>query len=95
MSDDEEDTGAPRTPEYHMDDEDVAGLDIDYSIRAPEDWVISGPLALGGGPGRRFQNIEEAWGWVRERYGSRVRYRIPEATLRGGNRWAFLIKGVK
>jgi hypothetical protein len=91
---DEDDTGAPRTPEYHMDDEDVEALDVDYSVRAPGDWVVSGPLGVHGmGPGRRFANIQQAARWVTEKYGTRVRHRIPEATLAGGNRWAWLIKG--
>jgi hypothetical protein len=84
------------TPEYHLSDDEVEALEIEYSIRAPEDWVISGPLgAHGGGPGRRFINAQEAERWVREKYGDRVKYRIMEASNHHGNRWAWLIKGIK
>jgi len=83
-----------RTPEYHMSDEDVEQMDVDYSIRGKNDWVISGPLGQHGvGTGRRFPNIAAAEKWVRAKYSGRVKYRIAEATLNGGNRWAYLIKG--
>lgn len=83
-------------PEYHLSDDEVASMDVAYSTRAKEDWVISGPLgSLGGGPGRRFHTIKLAEKWVREKYGDRVKYRITEATTNSGNRWAWLIRGEK
>lgn len=82
-----------RTPEYHMSDDDVEGLDIEYSTRAPEDWVISGPLPNGGGPGRVMPNVKAAAKFVSEKYGDCVKGRIPEATKNNGNRWAYLIDG--
>lgn len=78
-----------------MSDDEVGALDIEYSTRAPEDWVISGPLPKGGGPGRRFPNIKAASRWVHGKYPGRVKGRIPEANNNDGNRWAFLIKGDK
>lgn len=95
-----------RTPNVHMSDEDVEALPVEYSIRAPGDWVISGPLgAHGHGPGRHFPRIRDAEEWVRGKYGDLVRWRIKEASrstnaglgdpeMRGGNRWAYLIKPI-
>ncbi len=96
LPDDEDDfeTG-PRTPEYHHTADEVESMEVDYSIRGPDDWVISGPLAHGGGPGRRFPSIERADAWVRAKYGARVVHRIIEATLDDRNRWAYLIRGKK
>lgn len=94
--DDEDIEYLPSTPEVGMSDDEVENLEIEYSIRAPGDWVISGPLgAHGGGPGRRFATVKQAEAWVREKYQQRVKYRIPEATTNGGNRWAWLIKGAQ
>lgn len=91
----EENDDAPLTiPEHHMSDEEVEMMFVDYSTRAPEDWVISGPLGTHGrGPGRRFDSMSQAWRWARNKYGPRLKGRIAEATLFGGNRWAFLIRG--
>lgn len=93
----DEDLESPlTTPEYHLSDDEVEGMEIEYSTRAPEDWVISGPLgAHGRGPGRRFFSIKQAHDWAREKYGPRLKGRIKEAALFGGNRWAFLIRGEK
>jgi hypothetical protein len=90
-----EDEDLPLTiPEYHLGDDEVEAMFVDYSTRAPEDWVISGPLGgHGSGPGRRFDTIKEAQKWAKEKYGERLRGRISEATLFGGNRWAFLVRG--
>lgn len=96
-SDEEETEPLPlTTPEYHLSDEEVEEMPVEYSVRAPEDWVISGPLgAHGGGPGRRFATVTDAERWVTEKYGERVKYRITEASNHHGNRWAWLIKGEK
>lgn len=94
--DDEDETPVLTTPEYHLSDDDVEGMFVDYSTRAPEDWVISGPLGEHGrGPGRHFASMKEARGWAKEKYGARVRRQIIEARRFGGNRWAFLIRGEK
>jgi hypothetical protein len=96
MNDDEEELVAPPLrgiPEYHLNDEDVEGMEIDYSTRAPGDWVISGPLAHGKGPGRMFATLEEATRWAREKYGPRLKGRIAEATRWDASRWAFLVRG--
>ncbi len=84
------------TPEWHHSPEEVEEMEIQYSTRAPEDWVISGPLGShGGGPGRRFATVGQAESWVREKYGDRMRGRIMEATSHSSNRWAWLIRGVR
>lgn len=97
MSDDDDelaDVPALEVPEYHLSDEEVEETEFTYSTRAPEDWVISGPLgSLGGGPGRRFAHVKQAEAWARDKYGTRLKGRIPEATLNNGNRWAFLVRG--
>jgi hypothetical protein len=81
-------------PEYHLNDDEVEGMFVDYSTRGPNDWVVSGPLGShGGGPGRKFATMKEAWSWAKEKYGQRLKGRITEATLWSCNRWAFLIKG--
>ena len=86
----------PTTPDHLMSDEEVEALPIEYSTRAPGDWVLSGPLGVHGrGPGRRFATLKQAEEHVRALHGDRVLYRIPEATLNGGNRWAWLIRGRK
>lgn len=95
QDDDLDDVVPSRTPEYHLSDDEVEGMDIEYSTRAPGDWVLSGPLGgWGTGPGRRFATIAQALKHARELHGDRVKGRITEATLFSGNRWAFLI-GVK
>ncbi len=77
-----------------MEDDEVENADFDYSDRAPDDWVSSGPLGTHGvGPGRRFMSWRTAEEWAREFYGVRYRGRIPEAQREGCNRWAFLIRG--
>lgn len=82
------------TPEYHLTDEDVEGMEIEYSTRHPSDWVISGPLGPHGkGPGRTFHSWKAARAWATEKYGTRLMGRIREAAMFGGNRWAFLIRG--
>lgn len=82
------------TPEYHMSDEEVEELEIEYSVRGSNDWVISGPLGSHGlGPGRRFMSMAAARRWVEEKHPGRIRHDIPEARLSGGNRWAFLLRG--
>jgi hypothetical protein len=80
-------------PQYHLTDEEVEETDWTYCIRHPADWVISGPLALGGGPGRRFQSWEHAEIWARTFYGPRFLGRIPDAAKFSCNRWAFLVRG--
>jgi hypothetical protein len=89
----EEVTGDLPVPEYWMENEDVEQQEFQYSTRHPTDWVISGPLPQGGGPGRRFANWTQAERWAREFYGERFRGRIAEAAVEGHNRWAFLIRG--
>lgn len=79
------------TPEYWMGDAEVEDLAFEYPDRAPEDWVISGPLGNARGPGRSFRSWGAAERWAREFYGDRLKGRIQEA--QEGTRWAFLIRG--
>lgn len=80
-------------PNIGMEAEEVEGTEFEYSTRAPGDWVSSGPLFSGGGPGRRFDTWDEAERWARAFYGTRLKGRIPDAQREGHNRYAFLIKG--
>lgn len=89
----DEELGSLPVPEYWMEDEDVEGTEFNYSTRAATDWIISGPLASGTGPGRRFITWKQAEAWARGFYGTRLRGRVPEAATEGHNRWAFLIAG--
>lgn len=89
----EEVTGDHKVPEHWMQDEEVECGNFKYSTRHPKDWVISGPLGVGGGPGRRFANWTQAERWAHDFYGKRLIGRIAEAAIEGHNRWAFLIRG--
>lgn len=83
-----------RTPEIDMEEDQVEALEVEYSIRAPDDWVSSGPLGPeGAGPGRHFETWGAAERWARKFYGLRFKGRITEAARADGNRWAFLIRG--
>lgn len=90
----------PDVPTVHMSDDEVANAAFEYSTRHPTDWVISGTLPGGGGPGRAFASWSLAEKWAREKYGNKFKARIKEASksrtddagLVSGGRWAFLIK---
>lgn len=82
-----------KVPDCGMEDDDVERAEFDYSTRHPDDWVSSGPLPGGGGPGRFFHSWDDAEAWAKSFYGARLKGRIPEAQREGHNRWAFLIKG--
>jgi hypothetical protein len=83
-------TDGASTPSYHLDDDEVAETAWDYSDRAPDDFVISGPLPDGWGPGRPFESVARAARWCRLKYGYRFRRMITEAE--SGGRWAALIR---
>src|SRR5690242_19782929 len=92
--DDVDADGALPSPECWMEAEEVEAGCFAYSTRHPDDWVISGPLGpRGSGPGRRFMSWRLAEKWAREFYGERLRGRVAEAAIEGGNRWAFVIRG--
>jgi hypothetical protein len=90
--DNEDDYEPEMLPSCWMDDEEVESLNVSYSTRSPTDWVISGPLPEGAGPGRRFDSWKVAERWAREFYGDRYKGRIREAANEGCNRWSFLLK---
>lgn len=79
-------------PTVYMNDDKLEFTKIDYSDRAPTDYVISGPIGNlnGGGPGKEFGTVEQAEAWAKDRFGSRLKGKVKEAE-RGG-RWAFLIR---
>jgi hypothetical protein len=80
----------PRVPDHSMSDEEVESLPIEYSTRAPDDYVVSGPLPHGNGPGHRFSSVAAALIWLTRRVGGeRIKQRITEAEE--GGRWAFLV----
>lgn len=79
-------------PGHELDDDEVESTEWSYSDRAPDDFLVSGPVGEEGvGRGRWFPDDLEAARWVRERYGPRVRRRAPENEMEG-LRWAYLIK---
>lgn len=83
----------PSIPSILMDDEAVERTEFSYSDRAPEDWVISGPLGDSGkGKGRPFDTWADAEAWAREFYGYRFKGRKPDEPGSLG-RWAFVIRG--
>lgn len=88
----EDEKYTPRTPDIGMDEDEVETLEFEYSVRAPGDYVVSGPLGPdGGGPGHRFNSVQAALIWLTRRIGgNRIKQRIHEAEA--GNRWAFLVK---
>ncbi len=82
-----------RPPDIGMDDSEVEQTEFFYSDRAPEDWVISGPLGESGhGRGRYFPTWRDAEQWARGFYKVRFKGRLPDEPNSGG-RYAFLIKG--
>jgi hypothetical protein len=82
---------APKTPDLHMEDDEVESTEFEYSDRHPTDWVVSGPLADNRERGRWFRGMRDAEAWCREKYGDKFIRMIPEAKI--GKRWAALIKG--
>ena len=79
-------------PTCNLEDDEVEEAEWEYSDRAPGDWVISGPLPSGSGPGRWFPNWAAAERWARSFYGDRLRGPVREAKRDDANRWAFVIK---
>lgn len=64
--------------------------EISYdSVRAVRDFVLSGPILGGWGPGRYHQNRARAEAWCKQKYGE-LNVKQLAGTTRG--RWAFLIK---
>jgi hypothetical protein len=83
---DEGDDDTPATPT-------VDGIPpvVDYSVRNPGDWVVSGPLEPFEGPGRVFVSEDAAFDWAQWKYG-------PHRVTRwygGMGRWAVLVKPKK
>lgn len=70
--------------------QDEIPLVVDYSDRAPGDWVISGPLVEGACRGRLFGSPVEALQWAAAKYG-RQRVRLVRSDEEA-TRWAVLIK---
>lgn len=85
----------PVIPDITVEDDEIENLNIDYSTRAPEDWVSSGPLGPNGyGRGRHFDTWEDVERWGREFYGARYKGLKGTAEEREGQaRWAILVRG--
>lgn len=62
---------------------------VDYSTRGPNDFVVSGPMGAGRGPGRHFESERNAYIWATSKYGRQRVVRIPQESE---FRWALLIK---
>lgn len=89
-----EDKYTPRAPDIGMDDDEVESTEFEYSTRAPGDYVVSGPLGDGGGPGHRFQTVTAALIWLTRKVGGkRIKQRIRESEA--GGRWSFLVAAKK
>lgn len=95
-------TGDAILPDCAMDPEDVEGLSVPYSTRAPDDWVSAGTLdplynkkaaKKGWRTLRYFPSWEDAEEWARKQFGDRFKGRIVDAQNSGSHWWAFLIKG--
>jgi hypothetical protein len=72
-----------------IDTTKLAEREVDYDDqRAPGDFVISGPLHDGWGPGRRHATRARARDAAMRRFGDRVR-ELPGQTW---GRWSFLVK---
>lgn len=66
-------------------------MEVDYSVRAPSDLVLSGPIDDGPGRGQRFASQHAAELWASVYYGSRYRGPVPPLGVPTA-RWAVLIK---
>lgn len=81
----------PITPTIDTKQRDLEEKEADYSAsrRYTKDFVLSGPIIGGWGPGRYHQNRAIAEAWCKRKYGAANVKRLDGIT-RG--RWAFLIK---
>lgn len=70
-------------PDHTMTDEEVESLEFRYSIRGPNDYVVSRPVDT-------FRDAAHADRWARLRFGDRYRGRNQEAEEFG--RYCFIVK---
>jgi hypothetical protein len=80
-------------PTIYTSEAALENAELDYSIRGPSDYVVSGPL-LGRvldttGKGRVFKAGDDAEIWGKSHFGTRFRERIRAAEK--GGRWAILV----
>lgn len=61
---------------------------VHYSDRADTDFVVSGPLQSGWGPGRWFPSRALAQAWALEKYGP-ANVKLVKQSL---GRWSFLVR---
>lgn len=93
MDDDEFVDSRGAVPTYELSEEEVETTEWDYSDRAVDDWVLSGPCGDNeAGPGRYFETLARALVWARMKYGARVKRPIYEALP---DRWAILVRRVE
>ncbi len=76
-----------------MDPDEVETTEFEYSDRGPGDWVSSGPLGDGAGPGRRFESVAAAELWARRFYGARFRRMLTDTIPYG--RWGCLVQATE
>ncbi len=80
----------PDSPDCEMTDADVEAAQFKYSDRAPNDYVVSGPIGDTNGRGRWFETHYRALRYYRMKFGDRFRGVVPEAEQYG--KYAFLIR---
>lgn len=76
---------APEYPDVGMSDDEVERTEFRYSIRGPNDYVVSRATD-------EFRGPAHAERWARLRFGERYRGRVQEAEEFG--RYAFVVKKV-
>jgi hypothetical protein len=79
----EELLNAPVTPDIGMTDDEVEATEFRYSVRGPDDYVVSRPLDYFRGP-------QLAERWARMKWGDRYKGRLQEAEQWG--HYVFVIR---
>jgi hypothetical protein len=78
------------TPAHNLERADLTERYTD-GLRGPNDFVVSGPLPKGWGPGRFMRSYLAAVRWARAKYGKERVLFIRQSV----GRWCFLIKEAK
>lgn len=71
---------------------DELPLHIGYSVRAPGDFVLSGPLGAGTARGRHFNTIDDARAWLLGRFPGRIVGDVQWIPSENNPRWWALIR---
>jgi hypothetical protein len=76
--------------------DDSGALERDYSIRAPGDVVLSGPLTGSCRKGRMFSSRASALEWAKGKYGEEKVYELPGLGPEEEMRlWAVVVKNLR